>query len=171
MACPAVALSTVPTFTRFVYYKLLTLVPVSAALTAMIRYGDSLLWPALYVGLCLGHAAVMNAAKCPHCPYYKLGDRTFGCFIWWGTPKLWAERSGPEAPWVGRYAMFGMAVLTFFPVYWLWQELPLLVIYFLGIGGLVLSIGLHECSRCLNFECGHCSVPEEIKREYRQTLE
>jgi hypothetical protein len=66
--------------------------------------------------------------------------------------------------------MFGMAVLTFFPVYWLWQELPLLVIYFLGMGDLVLSIALHECSRCLNFECGHCTVPEELRQEYRRTL-
>jgi hypothetical protein len=87
MAHPRVGLSTEPALTRFVYYKLLTLVPVSAAVMALIRHGESLLWPALYLGLCLGHAAVMNAAKCPHCPYYKLGDRTFGCFIWWGMPK------------------------------------------------------------------------------------
>ena len=86
----------------------------------------------------------MNAAKCPHCPYYMMGGKTFGCFIWWGTPKLWADRQGPEPPWVGRYAVFGMDVLTLYPVYWLWQELPLAGIYFLGIGALVRSIGPHE---------------------------
>lgn len=75
---------------------------------------------------------------------------------------------GPEAAWVGRYAMFGMAVLTFFPVYWLWQEWPLLLIYFFGIAALVMSIGLHQCSRCLNFDCGHCSVPGELRREYAE---
>lgn len=170
MACPTVGLSVKPTFTRFVYYKLLTLVPVSAALTALLRHGDSLLWPAAYLALCAAHAGIMNAAKCPHCPYYKMGERTFGCFIWWGTPKLWAERQGPEPAWVGRYAPVGMAVLTFFPVPWLWQELPLLFIYFLGIAGILMSIGLHECSRCLNFECGHCAVPEELKREYLDML-
>ena len=77
-------------------------------------------------------------------PYYMMGGKTFGCFIWWGTPKLWAERQGPEPPWVGRYAVFGMDVLTLYPVYWLWQELPLAGIYFLGIGALVRSIGPHE---------------------------
>lgn len=170
MACPTIGLSTKPAFSRFLYYKLLTLVPVSAALTALIRNSESLLWAAVYVGLCLAHAGVMNAAKCPHCPYYKMGDRTFACFIWWGTPKLWANREGPEAGWVGRYAAFGMAVLTLFPVYWLWQEPPLLLIYFFGIGGLVMSIALHECSRCLNFACGHCAVPQDLREEYRNML-
>ena len=171
MARPTVGFATEPILTRFIYYKILTLVPVSAALTAMLRHGESVLWPLLYVGLCLAHAGIMNAAKCPHCPYYKLGNRTFRCFIWWATPKLWAERDGPEQPWVGQYAKFGMAVLTFFPVYWLWQEWPLLLIYFFGIAGLVMSIGLNECSRCLNFNCAHCGVPEDLRREYLVTLE
>lgn len=34
----------------------------------------------------------------------------------------------------GRYAMVGMSVLTFFPVYWLWGAWSLLTIYVLGIG-------------------------------------
>lgn len=170
MACPSLGISMKPTFTRFIYYKLLTLVPVSAAITAMVRHADSLAWPVLYVLACLLHASVMNAAKCPHCPYYRRGDRTFGCFIWWGTPKLWRNRNGPEARWVGTYAFFGMAFLTLFPVYWLLREWPLLLIYLFGIGGLVLSIGLHECARCLNFDCGHCGVPEDLKKEYFVTF-
>ena len=110
MACPSIAFSTRPTLIRFIYYKLLTLVPVSAAITAMFRQSDSLIWPILYVAACLTHAGIMNHAKCPHCPYYKMGARTFSCFIWWGTPKLWADREGPEPTWVGKYATFGMAV-------------------------------------------------------------
>jgi hypothetical protein len=74
-----------PTFVRFVSYKLLTLVPVTAALTAMLRHGDSLAW-------------------------------------------------------------------------------PLLLLYALGIAGLVLSIALNECSRCPHFDCGNCSVPEAVRR-------
>ena len=166
MVRPTVGLSTKHSFTRFIYYKTLTLIPVSTALIAMIRHGESVVWPILYGGLCLTHAGIMNAAKCPHCPYYKMGDRTFACFIWWNTPKLWADRAGPEAPWVKRYALFGISVLTFFPVYWLVQEWPLLIVYFLGIAGLVMSIFLNECTRCLHFECGNCGVTEEVRREY-----
>lgn len=164
------ALSAKPTLPRFIYYKLLTLVPVTVAITAMVRHGESLVWPFVYVGVCLTHAGIMNAAKCPHCPYYKMGKGTFSCFIWWHTPKLWGDRVGPEAPWVKRYAVLGMAVLTLFPTYWLVREWPLLLVYLLGIAGLVMSISLNECSRCLHFDCGHCSVAEEVRREYLETF-
>lgn len=166
MASAIIGITTKPTVARFIYYKVLTLIPVTAAVTAIIRYADSPVWALVYVGACLTHAGIMNAAKCPHCPYYKMGDRTFGCFIWWGTPKIWKDRAGPEASWVKRYALVGMLGLTFFPVYWLWHEWPILIIYFLGIGGLVTSISLNECSRCLNFDCGHCAVPDDVRREY-----
>jgi hypothetical protein len=166
MACPTIGLSIQPPLSRFIYYKVLTLVPVSVAIVAMIRHGDSLLWPIAYVGVCLTHAAIMNAAKCPSCPYYKVQEGTFSCFIWWNTPKLWANREGREAPWVKHYALIGISVLTLFPVYWLAQEWPLLVVYFLGVLGLLMSIVLNECARCLHFECGSCGVPDEVRREY-----
>lgn len=168
MACPSLALSTQPTPSRFVYYKILTLVPVTTALVAILSFGESLWWLLVYAGICLTHASIMYTVKCPHCPYYKMEGSTLRCFIWWGAPKVWAPREGREHPLVGKYALFGMLVLTFFPVFWLWQHWSLLVIYFLGIAALVLSIGLNECSRCLNFDCGHCAVPEEVREEYRE---
>lgn len=170
MACPSAALSTTPTLDRFIYYKILTLVPVSAALIAMMTHAGSLWWPLLYIGACLTHAGIMYSIKCPHCPYYKMEGATLKCFIWWGAPKIYRPRKGPEAGFVGKYAQFGMLVLTLFPVYWLWQAKSMLLIYSLGIVGLVMSIGLNECSRCLNFDCGHCGVPEEIKKEYLESL-
>ena len=62
------------------------------------------------------------------------------CFIWWGAPKLYKPRDTREARFVGKYATFGMIVLTLFPAYWLWQAKSMLLIYVLGIVGLVLSI-------------------------------
>lgn len=170
MACPTASLSTVPTLDRFIYYKVLTLVPVSAALIAMFTHAGSWVWPVLYGGLCLTHAGVMYAIKCPHCPYYRREASTLKCFIWWGAPKVFHPREGPERAFVGRYATFGILVLTLFPVYWLWQAKSMLLIYTLGIVGLVMSIGLNECTRCLNFDCGHCGVSEEIKAEYLEKL-
>jgi hypothetical protein len=49
MACPSVGVSTKPPLTRFIYYILLTLVPVSAAITAMVRHADSWAWPVVYL--------------------------------------------------------------------------------------------------------------------------
>jgi len=46
------------------------------------------------------------------------------------------------------------------------MQWELLLLYALGIVVLVQSIGMHECTRCLNFDCGHNAVSEEVKREY-----
>lgn len=171
MACPGLALSEKPSFTRYIFYKLLTLIPVSAALIALTRYSDSLFWPLSYISLCLVHAAIMYTIKCPHCPYYKKSERTHRCFIWWGVPKIYRSRPGPEKRIVGIYAPIGMLVLTLFPVYWLLHEWELLLLYLLSIVVLIMSIRLNECSRCLNFMCSHNTVPEELRKEYMKTAE
>lgn len=59
-----------------------------------------------------------------------------------------------------------MTVLTFFPVYWLRFQWELLLLYFLSIGVVLLSIGLNECPRCLNFACPHNRVPDEVREAY-----
>lgn len=170
MTCLTEVLWSRPTLSRFVCYKLLTLIPVSAALIAITRYAESLVWAGVYVTLCLVHATVMNAIKCPHCAYYKMGDKTFRCHIWWNTPRLYKPRSSPESRLVGWYTPIGMAVLTGFPMFWLWHEWELLFIYLLSIAVFVLSIGNNECPRCLNFQCSHNTVRDRLRKEYLQTI-
>jgi hypothetical protein len=48
MVSPANCILVKPSFGRFVYYKLLTAVPVAAALIAIIRYSDAPYWPFVY---------------------------------------------------------------------------------------------------------------------------
>ncbi|MHC4957699.1 MAG: hypothetical protein ACYTGN_04930 [Planctomycetota bacterium] len=167
MQCVNHSLNTEPTLGRFVYYKALTAIPLFAALVALFRHAGSLAWPLAYVGLCLLHAVVMLRFKCTHCAYYRLGGALHHCFIWWGMPKIFKVRPGPEKPGVGVYAPIGMLVLTFFPVYWLAAEWELLVLYLLSIGVLLTTIGQNECPRCLNFDCPHNQVPEDVRSAYQ----
>ena len=171
MSCAPEALWSKPTLSRFVYYKLMTLIPVSAALIGIYKHEDWILWSCIYIGLCLLHAAIMNAVKCPHCTYYKMGEKTYSCFIWWKTPRLYAPRNGPESGFVAIYVPFGMLVLTAFPIYWLWHQWGLLFLYILSIIVLVLSFAHNECPRCLNFDCGNNTVSEKVKKEFLQTRE
>ena len=171
MVCTSQALWTRPTLGRFVFYKLLTLIPVSVAIIGIGRHASSPAWVGVYVGLCLLHAGIMNAIKCPHCPYYHRGERTFRCFIWWNMPRLFRPRTGPESRVVGIYAPVGMLALTAFPTIWLWREWELLFVFLLSIVVLLLSIGMNECTRCLNFACGHNEVPEEVRQEFAREQE
>jgi len=170
MDCPQTALAAKPELSRYIYYKLLVLIPVSAALIAIVRHADSWFWPFVYIGLCLGHAGIMFTIKCPHCPYYQMGDKTLKCFMWWGMPKLYKARHGPESKFVGVYAPIGMLVLTVFPIYWLRFEWELLLLFLLSIVVVVMSIGQTECPRCLNFECPHNRVDESVRTAYAESL-
>jgi hypothetical protein len=170
MICPRTGILVRHELGRFIYYKLLTAIPVSSALIAIVRYSEAVYWPFIYIGVCLLHAGIMYTIKCPHCAYYKLGGRTHHCFMIWGAPKIWKPRSNPESRIVGIYAPIGMLVLTFFPVYWLLSQWELLLVYLLSIAVLVTSIGQNECPRCLNFECGHNKVPDEVRSAYLEAL-
>ncbi len=106
----------------------------------------------------------------PDCPYYKADGKIHRCFMTWGIPKIYKAMPDPERRIVGIFAPIGMLVLTLFPVYWLWFEWELLLLYSLSIVVLLTSIGLNECPRCLNFERGHNKVPEEVWNTYLQKV-
>lgn len=169
MVCSKTGLLETHEFRRYVYYKLLTLIPVSTAVIAIARHSDAFYWPFVYIGLCLAHAGVMFTIKCPHCPHYHGDGRTLRCFMIWGAPKIVRPKSGPEHRLVGVYAPIGMLVLTAFPIYWLRFEWELLLVYVLSVAVVVTSIGINECSRCINFACGHNQVPEELRTVYLET--
>jgi hypothetical protein len=88
----------------------------------------------------------------------------------WGVPKIFEERPGPESRIVGIYIPIAILTLTFFPVYWLRFQWELLLLYFLSWGVLVGSIQLHECSRCIHFDCKSNRVPEDVRKVYLETL-
>jgi len=166
MNCPSTGVISRPERSRYVYYKLFALIPVSAALIAMTRYAEAIYWPFVYLGLCLLHASIMFTIKCPHCPHYKTGGKMHRCFMIWGVPRIYQARSGPESRYVGIYAPIGMLTLTAFPIYWLSFQWELLFLYLLSIAVLLMSINLNECPRCPNFACGHNTVPADVREAY-----
>jgi hypothetical protein len=60
----------------------------------------------------------------------------------------------------------GMAIVAFFPVYWLLNNWALLVLYFVSISVLVSSLFLFTCSKCTYFGCTHNQVSQELRDRY-----
>jgi hypothetical protein len=84
---------------RFIYYKLMTAIPVFAAVLAIMRHGDGWHWLVLYAGLCLTYAGIMYLFKCPHCHYYQTGDpKMHRCFFIYGTPRSIERARKPRPP-------------------------------------------------------------------------
>jgi hypothetical protein len=88
----------------------------------------------------------------------------------WGFPKIFKESPGPDKRFLGKYIPIAVLTITFFPVYWLRFQWELLLLYFLSWGVLVSSIPLHQCSRCISFDCKNNRVPEEVRKAYLETL-
>jgi len=146
---------------RFIFYKLMTAIPVFAAVVAILRYADTRYWLAAYAAICLTHATVIYLSKCPHCHYYRTGDvKIHRCFFIWGTPKLRPPSSEPAPKFLGVYTPIAMLVLIAFPIAWLRFQWELLVVYLLSIGTLLYSILLQECSRCPSYTCPNNRVPK-----------
>ena len=155
-----------PSLGKFIYYKLLTIIPVFTASFAIIKYSENLLWLLLYFALCLFHASIMYSVKCPRCKYYRNGKKTFNCFIFWNTPKLWKERINPASRFVKIYAPIGILYLSLYPVYWLISQWELLLIYLLSLGVILSSILMNQCSRCIYIECSNNTVPEILQKAF-----
>lgn len=154
MALPDTALLYKHGYGRFIFYKLMTAIPVFVAVLAILRYADSWYWLLAYVGICLTHAAIIYLSKCPHCHYYLAGDsKVHRCFFIWGTPKIRPPNSGPAPKFLSVYVPIAMLILIVFPVFWLRMQWELLAVYLLSIVTLLYSILLQECSRCPSYDC------------------
>ncbi|UCG61199.1 MAG: hypothetical protein JSV52_12865 [Candidatus Zixiibacteriota bacterium] len=168
MICHETGLLVKPSYGRFVYYKLLTLVPLGTALLAIFRYADSIVWPLVYIGVCLGHVFLVYTNKCPHCGYYHLEGRQHRCSWLWHIPKLVKPKPGPQGRFISIYIPVGILIFILFPIYWLRFEWELLVIFLLSVAGLLATVLTHECRSCISFHCSNNQVPEKIREKFKE---
>jgi len=169
MKCQTTGLITKPEFSRFLFYKFHSAIPLFAAFYAIFKYSEAIWWPLIYIGLCLLHVLIMFTIKCPHCAYYRIGGRMHRCTWIWGLPRIYKERTGPPVRVAKFYPPIGMLTLTLFPVYWLSFQWELLIIFLSSIVALFLSIPMHECTKCISFHCPNNRVPEPTRKIYLET--
>jgi hypothetical protein len=166
MICSKHGLLTRPTLLDFLQEKLITIVPFSIALIAIVRYSDSILWPLVYISIIGTHMTHMFLKRCPHCAYYHEEARTLECLWWRWAPKVRRRRSGPPPRYLRFYTPIAIFTITCYPLYWLTSQWELLLLYVLAWGVLFLSIGTAACARCIDFKCKYNTVAKELREEY-----
>jgi predicted neutral ceramidase superfamily lipid hydrolase len=164
--CPKTGLLKKIPFALFIYYKLATFVPAFIGIYAIYTYAGSLLWVFAYISIFVVHMAIIYKIKCTHCTYYMLPGDKLHCMWLWGVPKIFRKDTRPESGLNKVYVPFGMAMVAFFPVYWLLNNWALLALYFVSMAVLVASLFLFTCTRCTYFECTHNQVSRELKDRY-----
>lgn len=150
-------------FKDFLAYSCLLAVPVITAILAILRH--STLWTVFFVVVAAAMTALILKFYCTRCPHYARGDKRLRCIFFWGMPKFFTPRPGPLTV-ADTLVVFGApAVLLIFPLYWLFKEPGLLVVYLLSLCGSGASIYSNECERCIYYECPANRVPEVVKRQ------
>ena len=153
-------------FFDYLYWNLLTAVPVVTACIAIFEH--SIVWLIVYIVVCVSLIVLIYRFCCTHCPHYIQAAKTTKCMFFWAVPKFFESRPGPLSLFEKAVSITAPIILILLPFYWLSLQPGLLVIYSLSMAALVLTIRRNECGRCIYFNCPACRVPEEIKRQWKE---
>ena len=149
------------TFIDYLYYTTLMAIPVFTAFYAISNH--SMGWLIFYIVLCIAAVAVIYRFYCSHCPHYTREGRTTQCMFFWGIPKFFKPRPGPLDLLDKTVALIAPTILVIFPLYWLFQQLGLLVIFTLSLTAFLSTLRRNECRRCIYFDCPVNKAPEDMK--------
>jgi len=148
-------------FSDFLFYICLLAVPFVTSVLSILKI--SVWWTIAFIGLAVGVTALILKFYCTRCPHYTREGKYLKCIFFWGLPKFFNKRPG-KLDVVDMVVTFSATiVLLIFPLYWLWMEPGLLIIYILSLIGLGAAIYRNECQRCIYFDCPANKVPKEIR--------
>lgn len=143
-------------FTDFLYYIVLAAVPF---FTAFYAISCSIPWLIVYLGLCLVALVLIYRFYCSHCPHYIKNGNTTKCMFIWGIPKFFKRRSEPLYFINKSITFMAVILLIVFPLYWLFLQPGLLVIFILSLVAFLATVRRNECHRCIYYECPVNKVP------------
>ena len=154
-------------FKDFLSYTCLLAVPVLTSILAILRH--SILGTIAFIVVAGAMTTLILKFYCTRCPHYTREDGRLKCIFFWGLPKFFRPRPGPLNI-IDKLVTFGApAVLLMFPLYWLFKEPGLLLLYLVSLCGFVTSIYRNECNRCIYDECPVNRVPEEVKKRSQES--
>lgn len=134
---------------------------------AIVSIGkESLHWLGVYLLIFFILQVLILRFLCTHCPHYCKDSEKLYCMYLWGVKKIFRRRlSKPKS--IDKNIVHACYYLVYlFPVYWIWPDILLLVVYFISIIGFITTLDRYECTRCIYFDCPNNKISKEIKEQY-----
>ena len=150
-------------FSDFLYYTALAAVPFFTAFYAVFKLSTT--WFVFYILVSLLSIILIYRYYCTHCPHYTREGKTTKCMFCWWTPKFFQRRPEPLGFLDKGITFIAALVIIIFPLYWLFQQPGLLVIFLLSLIVFLVTIRRNECHRCIYFDCPGNKVPEDLKSD------
>jgi len=166
MIHPQHELKTRYSFSDFLFYTCLLMVPMFTAILAIFRH--SVWWTLAFVILAACATILILKFFCTRCPHYAREGRRLKCIFFWGLPKFLDARPGALDLIDKSVAFAAPTLLLVFPLFWLLMEPGLLIVYILSLSGFGAAIYRNECRRCIYFECPMNKVPEAVKSHMQE---
>jgi hypothetical protein len=150
------------TYLDFAYFKLLTAVPLVTVLAGLWQTNPIMIIPyTLWIAI---HVTLVYRILCSHCPHYGAYQGKTQCLYLWNVPPVYRARPVPQnfVEKIGVKLLLLISIL--FPVYWLLQNLELLIIYLLSVAVLLITMMRSECTRCAHLNCSHNRTSQSGKK-------
>jgi len=130
------------------------------AVGAYAIYRQDPLWAWGYVAYgIIGFALVVLPGLCAHCPYPY--ERSTCLFMPPGILRKFYPYRGPRMTPAEKAAAFStMAGMVVLPHFWLVNDIPLLMIFWLLGLPVLAAFPMHYCSRCRHFGCPMNKAPK-----------
>jgi hypothetical protein len=148
-------------FSDFLYYTAFAAVPFFTAFYAIFNRSTG--WFVFYFLLCLFSATLLYRYYCTHCPHYTREGRLTKCMFFPGMPKFFQPRPGPLGFLDKTIVFIASAVVIILPLFWLFQQPGLLIIFILSLSVFWVTIRRNECVRCIYFDCPVNKVAQDLK--------
>jgi len=135
---------------------------------AIVSIGkDSLFWLGIYLIMFFILQFVILRFLCTHCPHYCKDSEKLYCMYLWNVKKIFRRRPGTPKSIDKNIVHMCYYLVYLFPVYWIWPDVLLLVVYFISILGFITTLGRYECTRCIYFDCPNNRVGNKIIEKYK----
>ncbi|MDO9565674.1 MAG: hypothetical protein Q7J15_02910 [Candidatus Desulfaltia sp.] len=147
-----------------VYWAMMALIPFIIACVSVAK--SSFLLLGVYLVAFVTLQILIFRFLCTHCPHYCEDSKRLPCLSLWNFKKIFKPRPGPWSLTDKMMLLVLMSIICAFPIYWIFQDKLLLIIYILSVINFVVTLKKYECSRCIYFHCPNNSVPEENRKRF-----
>ncbi len=146
------------------YWCMMVLIPIIISCVLIAR--DSIYWFVVYLIVFIILQILINKSLCTHCPHYCKKTKKLQCMFQWNTPKIFKAKPVPLKLIDKMVILISIIIICLFPIYWIWQDKLLFIIYIISGINFIFTLKKYECHRCIYFYCPGNSVTENKRKKF-----
>lgn len=146
------------------FWGMIVSIPIIIACVSIAR--NSVYWFVVYLAVFIISQILIYKFLCTHCPHYCKKSKKLQCMFLWNMLKIFKPKPGSWKLIDKIVIPVSIITICLFPIYWIWQDKLLFIIYIISGINFMLTLKKYECSRCIYFHCPMNSVTENKRKKF-----